>query len=548
MPASRPRLELVWPGKDQFLLTPTGNDGKPVWVDPDHPAAHEVRLTEFTGAYGQVDDNDPYDDNLLLTGDSLDVLRVLCEVPEYRQHYRGKVKLIYIDPPFNTGQTFAHYDDWMEHSTWLSFMRDRLLLMKELLAPDGTIWIHLDNYEVHRMRCLMDEVFGADQFLNAVTWKRTTAKSAARRGMGTMYDNLLIYGRSDAARLNPVLMPYDEEYIRAKYGNSDERGPYRLDNLTAPGLRTGSSGQPWLGYDPSERGRHWAVPTVPGVVFPEDATSQQRLDLLLSAGFVQPPRREGSAAQFKRYLNADGGVAVGDFWPDVVVINSQGAERVGYDTQKPEALLRRVITMGSAPGDVVCDLFAGSGTTAAVAHKMGRQWITADILPHTVEAFVVPRLRNVIEGQDPSGVTDEVAWEGGGGFRNVTVGPSMYQVTPVGVMLAEWATNGKFARAVAGQLGFEFQPDAAPLCGVRGRMRLAVLDGAVGPEEVREIVGALGDSERVTIVAKVILPGAEDALVEASRGSKIRKAPRDLLADDIRRAKRRRNPQGGAAR
>ncbi len=121
----------------------------------------------------------------------------------------------------------------------------------------------------------------------------------------------------------------------------------------------------------------------------------------------------------------------------------------------------------------------------------------------------------------------------------------MYEVTPVGVMLAGWATNGRFARAVAGQLGFTFLPDAAPLCGVRGRMRLAVLDGAVGPEEVREIVAVLGDSERVTVVAKVILPGAAEALAEVSRGSKIRKAPRDLLADDIRRSRRRRTARSG---
>ncbi len=152
MPASRPRLELVWPGKDQFLLTPSDDSGKPVWVPWDHPAAREIRTADWTGAHGQVNDADPYGDNLLFTGDTLDVLRILTEVPEYRRHYRGKVKLIYIDPPFNTGQTFEHYDDWMEHSTWLSLMRDRLLLMKELLAPDGSIWVHLDDAEQHCRR------------------------------------------------------------------------------------------------------------------------------------------------------------------------------------------------------------------------------------------------------------------------------------------------------------------------------------------------------------------------------------------------------------
>lgn len=129
-----PRLELTWPGKDRFLLVPKDDDGKPVWVDRDHPAAHEVRISDFTGSVGDVNATDPYTDNLLFTGDALDVLRILNEVPEYRKHYRGRVKLIYLDPPFNTGQTFAHYDDWMEHSTWLSFMHERLTLARDLLG------------------------------------------------------------------------------------------------------------------------------------------------------------------------------------------------------------------------------------------------------------------------------------------------------------------------------------------------------------------------------------------------------------------------------
>ena len=138
-----PRLELTWPHKDEFLLVPKDDDGKPVWVSRDHPAAHEVRLTRQVAEVGEVTEGDPYSDNTVFVGDSLDALRVMCEVPEYAQRYRGKVKLVYIDPPFNTGQTFTHYDDWMEHATWLSFMRERLLLIRDLLAPTapcGSIW------------------------------------------------------------------------------------------------------------------------------------------------------------------------------------------------------------------------------------------------------------------------------------------------------------------------------------------------------------------------------------------------------------------------
>jgi adenine-specific DNA-methyltransferase len=210
-----------------------------------------------------------------------------------------------------------------------------------------------------------------------------------------------------------------------------------------------------------------------------------------------------------------------------------------FSTPKPERLIERVLRIGTNPGDIVLDCFAGSGTTAAVSHKMGRRWITAEIAQSTVDTFVRPRLDRVVDGQDEGGVSGAVDWSGGGGFRAVSVGQSMYEVTPYGVTLADWATNGRFARAVAGQLGFDWQSKKyAPFCGVRGRMRLAVFDGAVGPEEVRQVAAALAENERVTIVAKVVLPGAEELLAELSKGSRIRKAPTDLLTDSTRRRRR----------
>jgi adenine-specific DNA-methyltransferase len=210
-----------------------------------------------------------------------------------------------------------------------------------------------------------------------------------------------------------------------------------------------------------------------------------------------------------------------------------------FATPKPEELLERVIHIGSNPGDIVLDCFGGSGTTSAVAHKMGRRWVTAEILPETVATFTAARLRLVVDGKDPGGITGAVGWAGGGGFRQVEVAPSMYEPTPLGVMLADWATNGRFARAVAGQLGFEWQPKKhAPFCGVRGRMRLAVFDGAVGIEEAREVVAALGERERVTVVAKVVLPAVEEFIAEHSKGSRVKKAPRDLLVGRTRRVRR----------
>lgn len=542
-----PLLELVWPNKDQFLLAPKDDTGKPVWVPRTHPAASEVRLVEFTGAHGEVSpESRAVADSLLFTGDSLDVLRSLAEHPEYRREYRGRIKCVYIDPPFNTGQTFEHYDDWMEHSTWLSFMRDRLLLIKDLLAPDGIVWVHLDSTEVHRARCLLDEVFGAGDYLGTVVWQRTSAKSLAKRTMGTMHESLLVYGASDQASLTTLYVPPTEEYVAKRYTQRDDRGRYDTGDLTATSHRPHlDSGKPWRGFDPSSIGRCWAVPRAPlkeaGL---EDAavellTMRQKLDALDEAGYVHWPAG-GGFPRLKRYLHSVKGRTVGDLWTDINVINSQAAERTAFSTQKPEALLQRVIAMSSSPGDIVLDVFGGSGTTAAAAAKLKRRWVTSELLPETVAAFIEPRLRRVVDGADPAGITPAAGWTGGGGFRSARIVESMYDVADGGVvLLSARATNGTFARAMAAQLDFDFEPDAAPFCGRRGRMRLAVLDGSVGPDEARLLAQALGEAERVTVVGKVVLPGTEELLASLSRGSRVRKAPRDVLADGLRRTRRR---------
>lgn len=247
----------------------------------------------------------------------------------------------------------------------------------------------------------------------------------------------------------------------------------------------------------------------------------------------------------KRFQSELGGLVPNTVWLHQDVGNNREAKQEisklfgkdAFSTPKPERLLERVIHVGSGPGDIVLDCFGGSGTTAAVAHKMSRRWVAAEILHATVKQFTLPRLVKVVNGEDPGGITKSVGWQGGSGFRTVDVGPSMYEDTAYGVVLADWATNGRFARA--GQLGFEFQPDATPLCGIRGRMCLAVLDGGVGAEEIRQIVGALDEKQRVTIVAKSVLPGAESTLAELSPGSRIRKAPRDLLTSGAQRMRRR---------
>ena len=529
----KPRLELVWPGKDQFLLTPADQTGKPVWVPHDHPAAREVRTADWQSAHGEVNPDDPYSDNLLFVGDSLDVLRVLCEVPEYRRHYRGKVKLIYIDPPFNTGQTFEHYDDWMEHSTWLSFIRDRLVLMKELLAPDGSIWVHLDDAEQHRMRCLLDEVFGESNFVATVVWQKIHARNNSAMHFSADHDFIHIYARN-AQAWRPGRLPRTGK-SDADFWNPDDdpRGLWRRSDLTASKpyadghyAVTGPHGDAFT----PRPGRPWAV-------------SEENFEALRADDRIWWGKTGRTFPFRKRFKSELGDLVPNTVWLHEDVGNNREAKgelsklfgKDAFSTPKPERLLQRIIHVATNPGDIVVDVFAGSGTTAAVAHKMCRRWITAELSPKTVEAFTEARLVKVVEGDDLGGITTDQNWQGGGGFRTVSIGPNLYADTPYGTLLAETGTGERFARAMAGQLGFDYQPDSAPLCGQRGRMRLAVVEGAVGPEEVTELLACLNDNERLTIVALGILPGTEEHLAQLSRGSRILKAPRDVLNHRRRR-------------
>ena len=434
-----PRLELTWPHKDEFLLVPKDDDGRPVWVPRDHPAAHEVRLTTPVAAVGGVG-ADPYADDTVFVGDSLDALRVMCEVPEYAERYRGKVKLVYIDPPFNTGQTFTHYDDWMEHSVWLSFMRERLLLIRELLAPDGSVWVHLDDAEVHRMRCLLDEVFGSSGFIGTVVWENFYGRSNAA-AISPSQNYILVYSPQSKERWKYTrnLLPRQGASL-SKYSNPDDdpRGPWRSGPIFASEER--HEGLMYEVETPSgrkirpPRGSHWRM-------------SKDDYEKMSEEGRIIYGSSGTGAPAIKLFLSeVQDGLVPRSLWPHVEVGHSQEGKREiqalfpavePFATPKPERLLERVIHIATDPGDIVLDCFGGSGTTAAVAHKMGRRWATVELSPATVADFVVPRLTKVVEGTDPGGITEAVGWAGGGGFRVVEVEPSLYEVGPGGLRLLD---------------------------------------------------------------------------------------------------------------
>jgi adenine-specific DNA-methyltransferase len=521
------RLTLSWVNKDQALV-PT-DDGGYGWVERNDPRVTEVRLLHPAERVGQV--TDTLADNLLIRGDSYDALHALLRTPEYAAKYRSKVKLVYIDPPFNTGQAFEHYDDSLEHSVWLGMIRERLLLIRDLLAPDGSVWLHLDDSEMAYCRILMDEIFGRGNFVATIVWE-TDQGRRNDTDISIVQDYILLYAADRSAWRNTrnLLQRTEEQKKRYKNPDSDPRGPW-LQGADS----TARSGTTALQYPitlPSGR-----------VVYPPSGVywrfSKENFEAAVADDRVYFGVDGDRMPIVKRYLNeVQEGVVPRTWWPAAEVGSNMSAKRdhlrklfpgvAAFATPKPEGLLHRIIHIGTDPNDIVLDCFAGSGTTGAVAHKMGRRWVLAEVSPGTVETFTKPRLEKVVNGEDPGGITGQVAWTGGGGFRMLEVGPSLYERADSRVLLADWAKGEAFAQAVAAQLGYRFQPDG-PFTGLKGRTRLAVVDGVADDIVVTSLLSYLGDEERMIVVAKAAAPGAADLLRASSKGSRLLKAPTDLV-------------------
>jgi len=594
----RGRLELTWMGKDAALIATEDGKYDYAWVDPDDPRVREVKTIDVIDIVASTldePDEKATSDNLLIIGDSGDALRSLGTVPEWADKYLGKVKLVYIDPPFNTSQTFEHYADQLEHSIWLTMMRDRIRDIKPLLAADASIWVHLDDVEVHRMRLVLDEELGADAFVAEMRWQKIPTRDN-RTTISKSDDTLLVYAPSGSAwRYTRNLITRTADQIAGMYGNldNDPRGLWTSDNLTAkagPGRR---AAQFWPMELPSGKvidpppGRCW--------LYTKERFDELVLDNRIWFGDgTRVPR-------LKRFLSeVQEGLVPTTWWTYEEVGSNDTAKKeilalfpdaTPFSTPKPERLLERIIHIGSNPGDIVMDCFAGSGTTAAVAQKMGRRWVTVELQEATVDAFTRPRLDRVVNGDDPGGITTmservavdglpdgmtpkdaqqfnsllskaakavdglnedalkalrtatktrdvrTVQWTGGGGFQVARMGPSMYEVDDASgeVFLSPAATNGAWSRAVAGQLKFTRTPDDPVFCGRKGRQRLAVVDGVVDENVIRTIVSSLADKQSAVVVGKAFVTGAAELLRELSPASVVRKAPDDLFPTRTRK-------------
>jgi adenine-specific DNA-methyltransferase len=523
VPRYEGRLELTWTNKHERLLA--HDDGSYEWLAASDYRVAEVRLLDDVETVGDVG-RQRATDNLLIRGDALHALTSLAKLPEFRDEYLGKVKLAYLDPPFNTQQSFMHYDDNLEHSVWLTMMRDRLVQISDLLGPGSSIWVHLDDAEVHRARVVMDEVFGPDWYIGTIIWKKAdTLRNDARR-FSVSHDYLLVYGDPGwEARRLPRSSAMNEIY---KNPDGDSRGPWLAGTLISPHYRASGDFEvstPGGALHRAPTGTSWRVP-------------RSTFDRLVADGRIWFGKEGRGTPQQKLFLAEAKDRVVDTIW-DVKEVggNRQSKGEVKklfpqippFETPKPERLLERIIHVSTEPGDIVLDCFAGSATTPAVAQKMGRRWVAVEREAMTIETFALPRLRKVIEGEDPGGVTDMLKWQGGGGgFRVLDVAPSMFEVDQGLVFLGDWMTNGVLAEATAAQLGFNHE-SVPPFIGRKGRTRLAVIDGVVNETVVRMLTSALSDDERVVVCGTGIDPDARQVLRELRPGSTLRKIPAALL-------------------
>lgn len=278
-------------------------------------------------------------------------------------------------------------------AAYLAWMAPRLVEMRRVLKPSGSLYLHCDDSADYLLRMLLDAVFGRDGYRNAIRWKRTTGRSDGKR-YGRVSDTILFYAAGPAPTWNGIYEPLSDEYVRKFYRHEDEHGRWQTDQLTAAERRSGDSGQPWRGIDPAERGNHWRAPNAfpPHITKPDDwssLTTRGKLDRLDALGLiVWPKTNRGTMPRFKRYLSTSQGTKLGDFWPSPLPVQTHSHERTGWATQKPVALYERIIRASSNPGDVVLDPFCGCSTTLMAAERLGangsgegRRWVGCDVDP-----------------------------------------------------------------------------------------------------------------------------------------------------------------------
>jgi adenine-specific DNA-methyltransferase len=376
------------------------------WVDKYKETKVEPRLLieDKSKSYG-----DPDSENMLIHGDNLLALKAL------EQDFAGKIKCVYIDPPYNTGNAFEHYDDGIEHSLWLSLIKERLKILHKLLSDQGSMWISIDDDECHYLKILCDEVFGRNNYITSIVWQKIHSIKNDAKYISVNHDYILIYAKKvDEIKFN-LLDRTTDMNNRYKNPDNDQRGPWQSGDLVANEIRANGS------YDViGPTGKIFNVPNGKHWVY-----SKENMLKLIEENRIWFGKDGTSFPRKKRFLSDVQQGRTPDTWwtSDEVGHNQEGKREVKalnpYDifpTPKPERLIERIINIATNKGDIVLDSFAGSGTTGAVAHKLGRKWINIELGEHC-NTHILPRLKNVVDGSDEGGITKSVSWLGGGGFK-----------------------------------------------------------------------------------------------------------------------------------
>lgn len=436
------KLELTWVGK----------------YDEQQPLEPRILIENPEYSYGEVEtgvlpNGKPWKGNMLIHGDNLLALKAL------EQDYAGQVKCIYIDPPYNTGHAFSHYDDGVEHSIWLGLMKERLVLLRNLLSDEGSIWISIDDDEQAYLKVLMDEIFGRQNFVNNVIWEKKYSPSNDAKWLSDSHDFVMIYAKNKNI-WRPNLLPRSEE-MNSRYKNpdNDPRGRWKAGDCS---VKTYSASADYPITTPSGR----VVNPPAGYCW---RFSKEKFAELIADNRIWFGEDGNNVPAVKRFLTeVKAGATAMTIWRYTEVGHNQDAKKEVkqfnsesvFATPKPERLIERILTLGSNEGDIVLDSFLGSGTTAAVAQKMGRRYIGVEMGNHAYTHCAV-RLKMVVDGTDQGGISKAHNWKGGGGFRFYELAPSLLKEDKFGNLVINKEYNADMlAAAMAKQEGFTYEPSA----------------------------------------------------------------------------------------
>lgn len=479
------RLELTWPGKeDRFNPEPRIllEDKEKSYSAPD---SLMQGIVERMGLEQKVQ---PTFDNMLIHGDNLLALKAL------EQDYAGKVKCIYIDPPFNTGNAFEHYDDGLEHSIWLSLMRDRLEILKRLLSNDGFIAIHLDDVETAYCKIIMDEVFGRNNYLNTITMT-TNEPSGFKSTSSSLFSTanyILLYAKDKSlSKIKRIYIEkqYDPAYSKVIKNISEPYSNWKFENIAdviccEKGFSSLKEAKKHLGedyfckliaqYALKNADRVFRTAAIGGgaKLKRQVTISQSKINrniVMMHPNEDVPNFYILNGEQILFYKNRLGLIdgelkpvqSITDVWTDISWTGIANEGKVEFKNgKKPEKLIQRILEMCTNPGDLVLDSFLGSGTTAAVAHKMGRRWIGVEMGDH-VYTHCLPRLKKVINGEDAGGVTKSTGWLCGGGFKFYELASSLIVKDKYGQQIISDKYNADMlAEAMCKILGYHYKPDS----------------------------------------------------------------------------------------